>query len=384
MASIDKTLKVLIHGTGYAGQGHAQAFRAESVDVVGIVGRTESVVTEVASKMAIPYAGTDWDDALAACKPDIVSIGTPGGAHTGPIRKAIDSGCHVFCDKPLTENGRTARQIYQQSVDQGVKTAFAASYRYMPEVLHAKRLVSAGAIGEPLEVECISHFNLERDIPFGWSHRKEDGGGRLNNNFTHKLSIVTSVIGEQILAIKAEVRDDLGKAPIVDGVHNFKTRRDFIPDDLDDPSLKWGESNVEWSYTVLARLQSKFAANPVSVLFRHGGLYPRFNEDHIVFYGSKGAIYIKGHYGAGPLYLWGEGEAWQELKLPQDIATNLPDVADDTQRNWQYLVREFVKDIRGETVDPYQTFKEGSQYQQLIDLIRENNNWVDVKHLQQD
>lgn len=381
---MDKKLKVLIHGTGYAGHGHAQAFRAESVEVVGMVGRTGSVVTEVAGKLAIPYAGTSWDDALAACKPDIVSIGTPGGAHAGPISKAIDSGCHVFCDKPLTESGRTARQIYQQSVDKGVKTAFAASYRYMPEVLHAKRLVSAGAIGEPLEVECISHFNLERDIPFGWSHRKEDGGGRLNNNFTHKLSIVTSVIGEQILAIKSEVRDDLGKAPIVDGVHNFRTRRDFIPDDLGDPSLKWGESNVEWSYTVLARLKSEFAANPVSVLFRHGGLYPRFNEDHVVFYGSKGAIYIKGHYGAGPLYLWDKNEAWQELKLPQDIAANLPDVADDTQRNWQFLVREFVKDIRGEPFEPYQTFREGSQYQQLIDLIRENNNWVDVKHLQQD
>ena len=249
---MDRNLKVLIHGTGYAGQGHAEAFRAAGVEVAGIVGRTAGVVNEVAARMDIPYAGTNWDEALAQCKPDIVSIGTPGGAHAGPISKAIEYGCHVFCDKPLTESGDSARQIYQLSVDKGVKTAFAASYRYMPEVLHAKKLVAEGAIGEPLEVECISHFNLERDIPFGWSHRREDGGGRLNNNFTHKLSIVTSVIGERIIAVKAEVRDDLGKAPIVDGVHNFKSRRDFIPDDLDDPALNWGESNVEWSYTVLA------------------------------------------------------------------------------------------------------------------------------------
>ncbi|MGI9229182.1 MAG: Gfo/Idh/MocA family protein, partial [Gammaproteobacteria bacterium] len=282
------------------------------------------------------------------------------------------------CDKPLTQSGKTAKQIYQLSMEKGVKTAYAASFRYMPEVMHAKKLVAEGAIGEPLEVECISHFNLERDIPFGWSHRKEDGGGRLNNNFTHKLSIVTSVIGERILAIKAEVRDDLGKAPIVDGVHNFKSRRDFIPEDLDDPSLKWGQSNVEWSYTVLARLQSELAEKPVSVLFRHGGLHPRFNEDHLVFYGSKGAIYIKGHYGSGPLYLWGESKEWQKIALPQEIAADVPDIKDDTQRNWQYLVREFVKDISGTPVAPYLTFKEGYQYQQLIDLIRETNNWVEV------
>ena len=252
----------------------------------------------------------------------------------------------------------------------------------MPCVIHAKQLVADGIIGEPVEAEFISHFNLERDIPFGWSHREEDGGGRLNNNFTHMMSIATSVIGEKILSIIGEVRDDLGKAPIVKGVHNFKTRRDHIPDDLNDPSLEWGESNVEWSYTVMAKLESPITTKPVSVLFKHGGLNPRFNEDHIVFYGTKGAIYIKGHYGMGPLYIWDENKIWKELPLPQDIIDDQPKVEGDTERNWQYLAREFVKDIKGEPFTPYQSFKEGSLYQQLIDIIRKNDNWTDIHHLQ--
>lgn len=375
--------KVLVHGTGFAGQGHTDAFRAVGAEVVGMVGRTESVVNEVTKEMGIPYAGTDWQQALRECQPDIVSIGTPGGAHVEPIKEAIAHGCHVFCDKPLTESGETAQELYELATAKGVKTAFASSFRYMPHIIHAKQLVAAGAIGEPVEIECISHFNLERDIPFGWSHRKEDGGGRLNNNFTHKLSIATSVVGEKILSIMGEVRDDLGKAPIVDGVHNFKTRRKHIPDNLDDPSLKWGESNVEWSYCVMAQLESPYASKPVSVLFKHGGLTPRFNDnDHIVFYGNAGAIYIKGHYGSGPLYLYGEDETWQEIDLPAEIAADVPNIEGDTERNWQYLIREFVKDIKGETVPPYQTFKEGSQYQHIIDIIRKNDNWVDVTHLQ--
>jgi predicted dehydrogenase len=379
---MSKKIKVLVHGTGFAGQGHAEAFRYASAEVVGIVGRTKNIVNQVAREMDIPYAGTNWQQALEDCKPDVVSIATPGGAHVEAIKQAIEFGCHIFCDKPLTESGETAKELYELAEAKKVKTAFAASFRYMPEILHAKRLVSQGVIGEPLEVEGISHFNLERDIPFGWSHRKEDGGGRLNNNFTHMLSIVTSVVGEKILSIMGEVRDDLGKAPIVEGVHNFKTRRDFIPENLDDPSIKWGESNVEWSYNVLAQLESPFANKPVSVMFKHGGLHPRFNEDHIVFYGSKGAIYIKGHYGSGPLYLYGDNKEWQEVALPADIAANIPKVDGDTERNWRYLIQELVKDINGEEVQPYQTFKEGSQYQQLIDLIRKNDNWLDVSHLQ--
>ena len=376
----DKKLKVLIHGTGFAGQGHADAFRNAGTEVVGIVGRNESIVTEVAKAKQILYTGTNWQKALTDCRPDIVSIATPGGAHVMPITQAIEQGCHVFCDKPLSQDGSTAQQLSDLAIQKGVKTAFAASFRYMPHVLHAKQLVAEGAIGEPLEVECISHFNLERYIPYGWSHRKEEGGGRLNNNFTHKLSIVTSVIGENILSIMGEIRDDLSKAPIVNGVHNFKTRRDHIPKDINDPSLKWGTSNVEWSYTVLAQLASDFASKPVSVLFKHGGLQPRFNHDHIVFYGRDGAIYLKGHYGSGPLYIYQAGD-WQVLELPEEIAARVPDIEGDTERNWQYLCQEFVNDIEGKVVEPYQTFAEGSLYQQLIDLIRKNDDWVDVSQL---
>lgn len=379
---INKTLKVLIHGTGFAGQGHAEAFRSVGAEVVGIVGRTDSVTRDVASDLHIPYAGTNWESALTQLKPDIVSIATPGGAHFEAIKTAIAHGCHIFCDKPMTTDGQSSEVLYQLAHEKNLKTAYAASFRYMPHVLFAKRLVAKGMIGEPQEVECISHFGLEKEIPFGWSHRREQGGGRLNNNFTHKLSIVTSVIGEEILAVSGEVRDDLLKAPIVKGVHNFKTRRDHIPVDLNDPGLQWGESNVEWSYTVLAKINSEYAPRPVSVLFKHGGLHPRFKEDHIVFYGSEGAIYISGHYGSGPLFYYGADKIWTELDVPADITANVPDVEGDTERNWRYLIREFVKDIQGEDVPPYQTFREGHLYQKLIDIIREYDGWVGVSKLQ--
>lgn len=379
---MEDKLKVLIAGTGFAGQGHAEAFRDSGVEVVGIVGRTPNIVSDVARKMDIPYSGTDWQQALKDCQPDVVSIATPGGAHYDAIVQAIEHGCHVFCDKPLCVSGDSAKTLYELSVAKGIKTAFAASFLYMPEIQHAKKLLASGAIGEPLEAEFISHFNLERYIPFGWSHRSEAGGGRLNNNFTHLLAMATSVIGNKILAINGEVRNDMGKAPIVEGVHNFKNRRDYIPEDIGDPNLEWGETDVEWSYTVLAQLESRHPAkHPVSVLFKHGGLHPRFHDDHIVFYGSDGAIYIKGHYGSGPLHLYDDAKKWREIALPDDIAASLPDIADDTQRNWTCLVREFVKDINGVDVEPYPTFREGSQYQQIIDLIRRNDRWVDVSNL---
>ena len=49
---MSKPLKVLVHGTGFAGQGHAEAFKDAGTEIIGIVGRTETIVQQVAQDMA--------------------------------------------------------------------------------------------------------------------------------------------------------------------------------------------------------------------------------------------------------------------------------------------------------------------------------------------
>lgn len=369
-------LTALIYGSGFAGQGHTEALRYAGVEVVGMVSRTADVVAQVAEKLDIAYHGTDWEQALKDLNPDIVAIGTPGGAHVAPILAALEHGCHVFCDKPLAASAQDAKLIYDRANEAGVKTAFAASYRYMPYVLLAKELIADGAIGEPQEVECVSHFNLEKLIPFGWSHTLEQGGGRLNNNFTHKLSIVLNVLAGSMQSVSGSVRSDMEKAPVVAGVHNFKTRRAFMPKSADNPDLEWRESDAEWSYTVLANIDAPQTKEPVSALFKHSGLQPRFQPDYMAFYGSDGAIYVEGHYARGPLFL-NRGEGWTEMPLPDHIVQGHPSIEDDTQRNWTILMQEFVADIQGEPHEPYQTFADGAHYQAIIEKIRAGDGWHD-------
>ncbi len=43
-------MKLLVYGTGFAGEGHIDAFRAAGTDVIGIAGRTPKVVGELAAK----------------------------------------------------------------------------------------------------------------------------------------------------------------------------------------------------------------------------------------------------------------------------------------------------------------------------------------------
>lgn len=152
---MNKKLKVLVHGTGFAGQGHADAFRAIGAEVVGIVGRTPSVVNDIANKMTIPYFGTNWQQALKDCQPDIVSIGTPGGAHYEAITQAIEFGCHVFSDKPLTYSAETALELHELAKKKKVKTAFGATFRYKDgsyfHAMNAKTDPSSSVVNFELE-----------------------------------------------------------------------------------------------------------------------------------------------------------------------------------------------------------------------------------------
>ena len=64
---MSQPIKVLVHGTGFAGQGHAEAFRDAGAEIVGMVGRTPSVIETVTADMGIPYGGTNWAKALTDC-----------------------------------------------------------------------------------------------------------------------------------------------------------------------------------------------------------------------------------------------------------------------------------------------------------------------------
>src|SRR5438105_2879990 len=215
-------LTALVLGAGSAGEGHAIALGQAGVEVVGMASRTASVVESVAKRLGIAHASTDWTGALARLKPDIVAVATPGDSHVAMIAAAVESKAHVYVDKPLAPTAVEARRLWAAVDAAKLKSAYAASSNYQPAALFARSLIAEGAIGRPLEAEFISHYRWSPLLPFGWPHRLATGGGRLNNNFTHKLAIAESVLGGVTLAVAGETRNDLGQAPLAPPQHDFR------------------------------------------------------------------------------------------------------------------------------------------------------------------
>lgn len=377
---MSNSLRALILGSGYAGEGHTLALRRAGVDVTAMAGRTESAVIATAQRLEIPNTGTNWRQMIVDLRPDIVAVGTPGGAHLEQCLGAIEAGCHVLCDKPLAATASDSRQIYAAAKAKGVKTAYAASYRYQPQALYARELVQNGTLGPIHEVECVSHYNWPKMMPFGWPHRLDQGGGRLNNNFTHKLAIVQQVVGGEILAAMGETRNDLKRAPIGERVHDFREYSKRAGDMAQSAQHEWAEADSDWSYTVLVKLGDRSAplADATSATFRHSALPFGKNKDYVAFYGEKGVIHIEGAYAQGDLYLRTSGETWDVQPIPAHITDALPTEPDHSQRNWDQLAREFVADIQGEGYTGYQTFRDGWIFQEVIDVVRGGSGWSPI------
>lgn len=343
--------------------------------------RTATVGEPIAASLQIPRYSSDWRALLTELRPNIVAVGTPGGTHLEMISAALEGGCHVLADKPLATTAADARRLYSLAQARGAKTAYAASFWYQPQALLARQLVQSGVLGRVLEAEGVSHFHWPPLMPFGWPHRLETGGGRLNNNFPHKLAIVQNILQGEVLAAMGESRNDLRRVPIGPAVHDF---RDFARQAMTPAQAagrEWGEVNSDWSYTALLRIgdPARPLDEAVSVTFRHSALRLGRNSDYIALYGEKGTIHVEGTYMQGPLYLRTDGPTWEEIPIPQSILDSLPAESDHTQRNWNQLAREFVADILGQTHPRYLTFRDGWIYQEVIDTIRSNNCWVGVK-----
>ncbi|MBM3522094.1 MAG: Gfo/Idh/MocA family oxidoreductase [Alphaproteobacteria bacterium] len=383
-------LRALVVGAGSAGEGHSLALQRSGVDVVAIASRTATVVQAVAARLGIPVASTDWRRTLDELRPDIVAVATPGDSHAAIIEAAIAHRAHLYVDKPFAPTAAEARRLWTLIAAAGVRSAYAATSNYQPSALLARALIAEGAIGELLEAEFVSHYHWHERLPYGWPHRLVDGGGRLNNNFTHKLAIAESVCRGVTLQAAGETRNDLKRAPIVPFPHDFREwTRGLVPADQ-AAAAKWGEVDTDWSYTVLARIGAPGSdpAAAVSATFRHSCHRKGFVKDYVAFYGKTGTIHVEQSYCQGGVHLWREGDSgFTPVPMRDAILDSLPRVDAAPHwpegwavpvRAWIALARDFVADIEGRPHAPYFTLADGLRHQEVVDAVRARGGWSTI------
>ncbi|MDE2634874.1 MAG: Gfo/Idh/MocA family oxidoreductase [Chloroflexota bacterium] len=138
------------------------------------------------------YQARDFDRMIDEMNPDTVIVTTVDAWHHEYIARALDHGCDVISEKPLTTTLDRLREIDEAIKRSGKSLRVTFNYRYAPAYARFRELIRDGAVGRPLAVD----FSWVLDTSHGadyfrrWHRDKKNSGGLLVHKATHHFDLV--------------------------------------------------------------------------------------------------------------------------------------------------------------------------------------------------
>ena len=188
--------RVAVVGCGKQAEKHVVALqRLAGVEVV-----LADVVAELAERLG-KRLGVRWVSEAAQVfdhAVDAIDICTPTPTHAELIRRALSSGKHFFCEKPLCENLDEARTLSAASRSAGRIGMVGYIYRFAPVFELAKSLFPepANPSSPVLGRVAAANFRLGgRGSHALWKHRRDRGGGAINEMLVHMVDLAVWYLG---------------------------------------------------------------------------------------------------------------------------------------------------------------------------------------------
>src|ERR687897_1239460 len=153
------TLGVGLIGYAFMGAAHSQAWRTAPhffdlplhPELTVLAGRNQAAVTTAAERLGWSSTETDWRRVIERDDVQLVDVCTPGDTHAEIAIAALEAGKHVLCEKPLANSVAEAEAMVEaaaKAAARGVRSMVGFTYRRVPAIGLARKLVADGRLGE--------------------------------------------------------------------------------------------------------------------------------------------------------------------------------------------------------------------------------------------
>ena len=202
-----KTLNAAIVGYGFMGRTHTYGYKTiplyyrdlpYKINLAAVCSghyeKAEKAAEELGFKKAVREAEEIFEDPAI----DIVNICTPNHLHFEQLKKAIEYGKHIYCDKPLTVTADEANEITRLAEAKGIISQVALNYRFLTAILRAKQLIEEGKLGNPIcyRASYLHSGNVSPNRAAGWKHLGKYGGGVIVDLGSHIIDLIYYLLGE--------------------------------------------------------------------------------------------------------------------------------------------------------------------------------------------
>jgi predicted dehydrogenase len=196
------------------------------------------------------YLPDQFETMIRETRPDIVIVTTMDATHHIYITRAMELGCDVISEKPMTTDLPKMKAIYEAIKRTGRSLRVTFNYRYAPAYTRLRELIMQGIVGRPLAVD----FSWMLDTSHGadyfrrWHREKQNSGGLLVHKATHHFDLVNWWIDSYPQSVLA--MGDLlfygKKNAEARGEHYTYERYTGVPEAAEDPFALSLDSKDVW------------------------------------------------------------------------------------------------------------------------------------------
>ncbi|KAK8110801.1 oxidoreductase [Apiospora kogelbergensis] len=141
------------------------------------------------------YPATQFDQMVQDTRPDEIIITTIDRTHNLYIVRALELGCNVITEKPMTIDAPRCREILdavERTPDGQGRVRVSFNYRYAPHNTKVFELLRSGAIGTVTSVHFEWMLNTSHGADYfrRWHRDRRNSGGLLVHKSTHHFDLV--------------------------------------------------------------------------------------------------------------------------------------------------------------------------------------------------
>jgi predicted dehydrogenase len=227
-------IRIAIIGCGFVSDQHAAQVQAlPGCEIAAACDTEELMAIQLADRFHIPRTFASTEHMLREIHPDAVHITTPAQTHFPLGRLCLESGCHVYMEKPFTETTAQAEELMRLAGAKGLRITVGHNLQFSPEAIRMRELVKAGFLGgAPVHMESIQCYSHDEPTygravlgdPNHWVRRLP--GSLLHNLISHGVSkLAEFLVGDHprvvSLSFSSPFLKALNQTDVVDEVRAF-------------------------------------------------------------------------------------------------------------------------------------------------------------------
>jgi len=196
---LDRKIKVAVVGTGeLAINSRIPAYLSnKDVELVALVDIDKRKTQRAAKKFGIKRSYTSIEELFEKQDIDTVSICTPPHTHADITIKALDYGAHVLCEKPMANDIKKGKEVFEVSKTKDKILMISSYRRFVPNFQRARERILKGTLGQ---VYCIEDIQLSPSPLLTWGkspwYYNEEGGGVLFDLGPHCFDLLNYLYGD--------------------------------------------------------------------------------------------------------------------------------------------------------------------------------------------